>query len=1468
MDSPTLFEERRNTQTARGGRIVPARCLFRAALIAIMAWGITPGYGDDSLLWEALGPGNIGGRTRALLLDPVNPGTMYAAGVAGGVWKTSDDGVSWTPLSDHLANLSVCALSFELQGTPRVNTSVLYAGTGEGFCNLDALRGAGIFKSVDAGVTWRHLAATENANFHYVNAIVASPNTAATIYAATRTGIWKSRNGGDSWVCMLSNDGLGGQSHSQVATPLGFTDLVIRTDRAADTLFAANGVTVTDGLYRSLDGGASWSRVFTDPQLGRSDLAIARSDQNTIYSLSSNRESEHRLLNVFRSTDGGQNWEARTAVAPGPCSEDLLACCGWYANIIAVAPHDPNLVFAAGERWFRSEDGGASWSAISARGIGTPAPLTGVAGQHALAFHPAWNGDVNQTLIVGNDSGIYRTDNALGASWNSGLSPKVAWESINHGYVTAQFYHGRPFPGPESVYLGGCQDTGTLMGSDARGSDLWTVLLRGDGGYVSYDAGNMRTLFAEHTYKSLKRSRNGGLTFEDIVNGSGQMGEDPAYFPYITPFRHDPSNPERLWYGGISPWRSENAASALEASAVCWIQAGAPLPGGGTISAWAIDPHNSDRVWVGLSDGVIATTNNATGADAQTIWMERSPPFSGPACISWVEVDENATDGNTVYATNSAYGAQHVFMTRNGGLNWTNITGNLPDIPVHCLVVQPEAPHHLLVGTGLGVYRSKNTGGTWENINAQGLPNVAVESLEFQDTHVLYAFTHGRGAFRAIIDPPPPDVTLHLLVQPEGRGQVIADPPSGVYPRGAMVSLTAVAETGWEFDHWIGGVADPAVSPTTIRMDGDSAVTACFREEPRYVLNLSVEGQGGVAANPAQGTYAPDMRVRLTATANTGWRFDHWSGDFQGRANPAFITMDSDKCVTAVFVVEVFYTLEVLTDPDEAGDVLLNPAGLTYLEGTQVRVEAVGRTGWEFDHWEGDLEGGLNPASLLMNGNKRIAAVFVSDGTHTLRREASPVDGGYVFAAPPGDVYPEGSKVRIEAQASAEWRFEHWEGDLSGAENPTTLIIDGFKRVIGVFEPLPRYSLTAQCQPAESGLIVASPPGITYLTGTEVHLAAIVNSGWRFDHWEGPVTAPTAASTTVKMTADRTVTAVFAPEVRYTLTAEAAPSEAGQVAMSPSGETFPEGSEVTLTATSNTGWNFDHWEDSLSGKTNPAHLVINRDMAVRAVFRPDIRYVLTARAEPAESGGIILTPSGGSYSPGTEVGLFATAASGWEFDHWQGAVVNPLVRNTSLVMNEHQTVAAVFRRVYTLIIMREGTGDLDPPAGQYVFAAGADVTIQANPAEGWVFDGWRYDATGAEPVIHLAMDANHRVKAVFKRLRTVIIAVEGQGTCSPPPGVHTYPEGIIITLRATPDMGHLFTGWEGDASGDNPVIELALDADKQVTGVFAPVQKDGWSCSGRTGTESTPVSSYDGLALSLAFLVILSPAAFRARRKA
>ena len=714
--------------------------------------------------WTELGPGNIGGRTRTIVIDPTNPDVMYAGGVAGGVWTTTDGGASWAALDDLMVNLAVTTIAMD-----PADPSVLYAGTGEGFFNGDGVRGLGVFKSVDSGATWSQLASTANAGFHYVNQLVISATDSDRVYAGTRHGVHRSEDGGATWTLVLANPAYAsGLNNTQKSTSAGCLDLAIRTDTDPDVLFAAFGTFTKDGLYRSEDGGDTWARLTTlvSPLMqnqGRMEIAIAPSNNDVIYvGMSDNGATGNAfgsLVNVFRSTDGGDTWQARLD-APDPsninpwlhsnlvygngCFGTGSYAQGWYDNVIAVDPMDSDVVWVGGIDLFRSDDGGQTFGIASYWWLGGYDPFVH-ADQHAIVFHPDYDGVTNQTMLVGCDGGVYRTQNARAATSFNGCPQFVSdlsfllFEPVNNGYGVTQFYHGDAATGVDR-FAGGAQDNGTSVVSAVGAIDSWASIFGGDGGYTLIDKSNADVIYAEtQNFPNIIKSTNGGANFYAAV--SGITDSDGAF---ITPIAMDPSNSQVLWTGGSRPWRTTNGASS-------WTLAGPadPFPAGATISAISVSPIDGNTVWIGFSNGVVARSTNALSGSPTWTEFDGSNGLPG-AYVSSVEADPH--DASVAYATFSTFGVPHVLRTANGGTTWTALGSiaeiGIPDVPVHSIAVHPTDDATLYAGTEIGVFVSEDTGATWAPANT-GLARTVVERVFFRDASTVVAFTHGRGAFLA-----------------------------------------------------------------------------------------------------------------------------------------------------------------------------------------------------------------------------------------------------------------------------------------------------------------------------------------------------------------------------------------------------------------------------------------------------------------------------------------------------------------------------------------------------------------------------------------------------------------------------------------------------------------------------------------------------------------------------------------------
>jgi len=721
--------------------------------------------------WESLGPGNIGGRMRGFVINPADPDVMYVSGVSGGVWKTADGGLTWATATDQLENIAFNSLAMS-----PANPDVLYGGTGEGYFREEVrgtglpLRGAGIFVTTDAGATWSRLESTVTEDFYWVNDIVVSRLDPERIYAATRTGVWRSLDGGLGWTRVLATSVKG-----------GCLDLALRPDTSTDFLFASCGTLDQGTVYRntSAEGSSAWEPVLSEAGMGRTSLAIAPSDPRVVYALSASNIAlganplDQGLFAVFRSSAGGAqgSWSAQVRgsdsnplnnlILTNPIAASYVRCgqdtqnvfvnMGWYTNVIAVDPANASTVWAAGVDLFRSDDGGRSWGLASYWWAGLTQASFVHADQHNIVFHPSYDGSSNQTMFTACDGGVYRTDVARWpvARAAGGIcdpaSSQVRFYTLDRGLGVTQFYHGAVFPGARR-YLGGTQDNGTVVGSDASGPDRWRMLYGGDGGYVAIDP-NTGAIYVESQYFDLERSTDGGITFASSRRGIAS-GES---FLFITPFTLDPNDSQRLWTGGHQLWRAANGAAT-------WSAASASLDGTSKVSAVAVAPGRSERVVAGTDSGKIFVSDTASTTDGSTAWSWTQP---SPAFVTSIAFDP--TDPDVVYATYGGFGGPHLFRSLDGGRSFETLGADgpfpIPDVPAHCLLADPGWSARLFLGTDVGVFVSEDGGATWAAENT-GFATVVTESLTLgtgnDGTRYLFAFTHGRGAWRVQLPEGPP----------------------------------------------------------------------------------------------------------------------------------------------------------------------------------------------------------------------------------------------------------------------------------------------------------------------------------------------------------------------------------------------------------------------------------------------------------------------------------------------------------------------------------------------------------------------------------------------------------------------------------------------------------------------------------------------------------------------------------------
>jgi|LSQX01.2.fsa_nt_gb hypothetical protein len=363
-----------------------------------------------------------------------------------------------------------------------------------------------------------------------------------------------------------------------------------------------------------------------------------------------------------------------------------------------------------------------------------------------------------------------------------------------------------------------------------------------------------------------------------------------------------------------------------------------------------------------------------------------------------------------------------------------------------------------------------------------------------------------------------------VVVTTMGEGkvnqEVAVSASSTQYEHGTQVQLTAVPETGWRFSHWEGDLEGSA-NPATISVDSEKSVTAVFVKS-EYALNITVEGEGivneEVVVSAINNEYEHGTQVRLTAVPETGWRFSHWQGDLSGTANSIVVLVESAKNVKAVFT-EVVYTLNTGVQSNIGGRIDVDPILEGYRYGTEVTITAVPEDGWAFDRWSGDLYGGQNPQTIVMDRSKNIGAVF----KEARRLTITVVGNGKVLRNPDLEVYPDGRYISISAIPDTGWSFSHWEGDLSGTSSSTGVTLDQDMAVSAVFV---EDQYTLKVTDNSRGRVIKNPDQPTYTHGTSVELTADPSDGYWFSHWNGLLSG-NPSPIVVTISADTVVTATF-----------------------------------------------------------------------------------------------------------------------------------------------------------------------------------------------------------------------------------------------------------------------------------------------------------------------------------------------------
>ena len=665
--------------------------------------------------WTLAGPINTGGRITDVAISPDNDNHLYVTTAVGGVFRTLDQGLTWESIFDEIGKQSIGNIAIAPSDANRI-----YVGTGEanGSATSGAFFGDGIYRSDDGGNTWTNIGLNDS---QHIGRIVVDPADPDRVFVAatgklygtgTNRGIYRTTDGGASWTQVL----FIGEGTSAI-------DLVMNPEDT-DILFAAMWERtrepwqrdyggLTSAIHRSEDGGETWELLenglpAVSEDTGRIGLSISESDPSTVYARYTRNEITNAFDAIYRTDDSGDSWNQ----LPTGSINNIDASFGWYFGNLRVNPINPDEVYVLGQTFARTRNGGQSWQFT-----GTEMHVD----HHALEY----SRNNPNMIFAGNDGGAY-------ISLNNGNS----WTKFENLPIT-QFYNIEvDFSDPSRLY-GGTQDNNTIR-TITNSIDDWSSILGGDGFQVSVDPTDNSFVYAESQNGGLARSVDGGQSFVPATTGIDPSDRNNWNTPYVLS-SFDPS----IVYTGTQRVYSSTRA-------VNWTPISPDLTNGqhpsgsvsfGTLTAIASSYNNLSTIYTGSDDGNVNVT-----FDGGTTWTNIS---DGLPERSVTAIAVSPLDDNVVYVTVSGYRSldydPHVFKSEDGGENWIDISSNLPGIPANeIIIVDLDGQEYLFLGTDLNVWYSNDDGAQWD-ILGNDLPLTIIRDLKYHTpTETLYVGTFGR----------------------------------------------------------------------------------------------------------------------------------------------------------------------------------------------------------------------------------------------------------------------------------------------------------------------------------------------------------------------------------------------------------------------------------------------------------------------------------------------------------------------------------------------------------------------------------------------------------------------------------------------------------------------------------------------------------------------------------------------------
>lgn len=702
------------------------------------------------------------GRINCITFHPTDPNTYWIGVAQGGVWKTTDGGDSYLPLTDNLPILRVSDIAVDPTNPETIYLSVCdYAYIGVAL-NTDQRKrhthyGLGVYKTTNGGQSWEPtgLSFTQSElDVTLIRRVLISPDNPDVLLAAGVSGIYQSQDAGASWT--------------QIRTDLiwdieqDFTDgkVIYATPGYVQTLNRGQA-----SLLKSTDFGATWTELNPgfpgDQSISRVEIGITPETQDYIYLVAA--DNSGGFFGFYKSVDGGASWET---VKTGSSSFNILAWGttpsgtggqGWYDLSILVDPKNKEHVYVGGINMWGTHDGGQNWSPCSYWVMYNGFTLH--ADHHQYKYNP-----VNQKYYACQDGGVAVTSELkLGSSQSFDWPTK--WEEKSNGMAITSFYRlglSEMFPG---YVIAGAQDNSTFYNRNGN----WVNIMGGDGMEAMIHPDDPNIIFGSSQYGSWSKSTNGGENFSGIRPTYNEDGG------WTTPMIMDPNNPNILYAGYGNVWKSTNMGDTWSKISNFPVISGYGKPA--IISALTICPSNPDYIYTAKRihhryDSPSTLWRTTDGSH----WENVTDGLPDHLYFSYLAVDDD--DPNSVWVTCSGFDAgSKVYHSSDAGLTWENVSLNLPNVPVNTIVHQNGSEQNIVyIGTDAGVYYTWDGHGAWELFSTD-LPNVIVSELEIHYlTKKLYAATFGRGIWMSDLAEASSSSDLPLMTS---KMNVYPNPTSG-----------------------------------------------------------------------------------------------------------------------------------------------------------------------------------------------------------------------------------------------------------------------------------------------------------------------------------------------------------------------------------------------------------------------------------------------------------------------------------------------------------------------------------------------------------------------------------------------------------------------------------------------------------------------------------------------------------------